>query len=262
MDKKGFLLSRTFIIIGVLLSAALLLGFSPSRADSVAKKVEEANQLYEKGLYDEALKKYLDAQIINPDDLRVSFNLGNAQYKKNNYEDALQSYLRSSSKTDTAEEVGVKEKALYNMGNSLYRMGKPEEACSFYEKALELNPDDIDAKYNLEFVRHKIQEMQQQNQQNQPSSSQNEDQNQKSSQQQQSQSDSDKEKEKNSSPPSPQGGNPQEQKQQAKKDQRSSTMSKEEAMRWLDSLKEENSDALKKWIKKQLGPEQLTDKDW
>jgi tetratricopeptide (TPR) repeat protein len=45
---------------------------------------------------------------------------------------------------------------VYNLGNSAYRQGRLEEAVELYKRALELDPDDRDAKFNLEFVRDEI----------------------------------------------------------------------------------------------------------
>ena len=42
------------------------------------------------------------------------------------------------------------------MGNTLYRMNKLDESVLAYKKALELDSNDMKAKYNLEFVREQI----------------------------------------------------------------------------------------------------------
>ena len=38
----------------------------------------------------------------------------------------------------------------------MYRQGKLAEAVEYYKQALDINPDDEDAKHNLEFVREEI----------------------------------------------------------------------------------------------------------
>ena len=50
----------------------------------------------------------------------------------------------------------IKQKSIYNMGNTLYQMNKLEESVLAYKKALELDSTDMNAKYNLEFVREQI----------------------------------------------------------------------------------------------------------
>ena len=42
------------------------------------------------------------------------------------------------------------------MGNALFRMNKLEESIMAYKKALELDPSDMESKFNLEFVREQI----------------------------------------------------------------------------------------------------------
>ncbi len=67
----------------------------------------------------------------------------------------------------------LKAKAYYNMGNALFNAQRNEESLAFYRKALELNPNDNDAKYNYEMVRYQP-EQQQEEQQNQDSNSEDE----------------------------------------------------------------------------------------
>ncbi|MFQ5470297.1 MAG: VWA domain-containing protein [Gammaproteobacteria bacterium] len=50
---------------------------------------------------------------------------------------------------DTAE-------ALYNKGNALAQTGRYAEAIASYSRALELNPDHADAKYNLDLVKQQL----------------------------------------------------------------------------------------------------------
>jgi Ca-activated chloride channel family protein len=58
----------------------------------------------------------------------------------------------------------------YNLGNSLAKSGKLEEAMESYNKALELDPNNDDAKFNKERVEEKIRQQQEQQkpQQNSP----------------------------------------------------------------------------------------------
>ncbi|RLU03381.1 MAG: VWA domain-containing protein [Ketobacter sp.] len=112
-----------------------------------------------------------------------------SQYKAQNFEAAEQLY----SQQESAD-------GLYNLGNSLARQQKLEDAIAAYEKALELNPEMEDAKFNLDLVK-KVQEQQQQQQgdgenqnqdeqeqgQDQQNQSQNQDQSEQQDQQQQDQ---------------------------------------------------------------------------
>ena len=56
----------------------------------------------------------------------------------------------------TSQDIQLEKKSLYNIGNCRYRQGRLEEAVEYYKQALDLDPQDQDAKYNLEFVREEI----------------------------------------------------------------------------------------------------------
>jgi Ca-activated chloride channel family protein len=120
--------------------------------ETVTGSVRAGNSLYRDGKYQEALDKYRAAQVESPTDERVMFNLGNAQYKLGRYDEALSEYLGSTQ----GEDKMIQAQSHYNAGNALYRAGRLEEAVEQYLKALKIDPDDEDAKFNLEFVRREI----------------------------------------------------------------------------------------------------------
>jgi len=118
-------------------------------------KTRKGNKLYEKGQYDEALKVYKDAQLESPESPQLHYNIGNALYQKRKFKEAAEEYEKAL----RSDQPLLQEGAYYNLGNSAYRQGKLTDAIQYYEKVLELKPDDMDAKYNLEFVRKKLKEM-------------------------------------------------------------------------------------------------------
>jgi len=130
----------------------LLLSINALRAQSGSKKVEEGNALFAEEKYDEANTKYRDALIEVPDSPIVNFNIGDVEYKKRNFEEALKAYQECL----TSDDILLQSKAYYNIGNTVYQLGKLPESIQYYKKALELNPEDQDAKYNLEYVRAKL----------------------------------------------------------------------------------------------------------
>ncbi len=107
---------------------------------------------YAAGRYDIALQKFVDRQVERPDDPAVALNLGATHYKMKNYEEADRALATAALASDTA----LREEALYNLGNSAYRQDRLGEAVELYKAALEINPEDEDAKFNLEFVRNEI----------------------------------------------------------------------------------------------------------
>jgi len=107
---------------------------------------------YEAGLFEDALQGFVDLQVERPDDPEVALNVGSVHYQMRNFQEADRTFTRAA----LAQDPGVREQALYNMGNSAFRQGRLQEAVELYKAALEINPDDEDAKFNLEFVRDEI----------------------------------------------------------------------------------------------------------
>ena len=114
---------------------------------------------WDAGAYDQALRGFADDQTERPDDPELSLNVGAAHYKLNDFEAADSQFYRAAAIGDDE----LRAQALYNLGNSAYRQDRLEDAVDFYMASLEANPDDLDAKFNLEFVREEMRQRQQQN---------------------------------------------------------------------------------------------------
>lgn len=141
-----------------LLMAGMVSGSQPLWSQAGREKVLEGNRNYSEGDYDKALELYREALEENPKSPAIRFNLGDAQFKKEEMEDAADSFSQALQ----SEDPGIKSRAQYNLGNSLYRQGKLQESLSAYREALKLAPGDRDAKHNLEFVLKQLHEQQQQ----------------------------------------------------------------------------------------------------
>lgn len=227
---------------------------------ALRKKVVAGNQLYTEEKYDEALNKYIDAQVHSPESPLLKFNIGDAQYKKAKYEEAIKEFEASLSSEDVLKQA----QSYYNMGNSLYRLNKLPEAIAAYKKSLELNPNDEDAKYNLEFVRKKLKDEAQKQQQNPQQQNQNQDQ----QQQQQQNQDEQKQEQEQDQQQQQQQEQEQEQEQQEEQQQQQQPqqaeqqdISKEDAERILNSLNEDEEKM--KDARKQKMPGNISvSKDW
>jgi Ca-activated chloride channel family protein len=107
-------------------------------------KDQQAEQAYKNKQFDQA------ASLFENSDWKAAAN-----YKAGAYDKALQSLASKPDEKNAA--------VLYNQGNVLAQSGQLESAIKAYEKALALNPDDNDAKYNKELV-EKVVEKQKQEQ--------------------------------------------------------------------------------------------------
>ena len=264
----------------------LVISCGAAQASTLYSSVRKGVDLFEQQQYEEALTTLLDAQVVNPESAVLKFDIASCQYKLQKYEEAATGYLDVVA---TAQDAQLEAKALYNLGNTMYRQGKLEDAVEYYKKTLELDPEDEDARKNLEFVREEIkrrmneakdtqqrrQEDQQKDQQDQQSpQSPQSPQSQQSQQDQQSQKASEQQSPQDDSRESPQDGSQQQagaagQKEgpQGNEDLRdiagaARPMSEEEAEQWLRGL-EENRDKLQQFRRQtQPGQPRRPGKDW
>jgi len=106
-------------------------------------KNQQAQEAYKNNQFEQAAEKF------ESPDWKAA-----AQYKAGQYQQAADTL--SNSKTADAA---------YNQGNALAQQGQLEEAIKAYEKALQLDPNNSDAKYNKELVEKELEKQKQQQQQ-------------------------------------------------------------------------------------------------
>ncbi|MEA2061256.1 MAG: VWA domain-containing protein [Thermodesulfobacteriota bacterium] len=147
-------LSLFMIIAGFVAAYPLFFPFScqASYASSVKKGIESYNE----NQFKKAEKYFIDAQLKQPDMPEMYYNIGAAAYKTEDYEAAVDNFLKAC---DT-DDISLKQKALYNIGNTNFRLRKLKQAIKAYEQVLENNPDHLKAKENLSFVKKKLEEKQ------------------------------------------------------------------------------------------------------
>lgn len=126
---------------------------------------------YNDGKYQESLKDYQHLLESQKDDPRLHFNAGAAAYQSSQLEEAAKQFNEALASPD----LQMQQRAYYNLGNTLYRLGQKlpdasakqkawENCVKNYENALKLNQQDPDAKFNQEFVKKQLEELKQQQQ--------------------------------------------------------------------------------------------------
>ncbi len=203
----------------------LLLGciFCSIHATAQRKQVQESlyngNQSYIKGEYDQAIQSYesaLNQESTNPVAL---YNTGNAYFKNGNLEAARLAYEQAIAHSD---DKNLQQKAWYNLGVAYSKDKKLDESIVAYKEAIKLNPEDQEARHNL-------QKALQERMQKQP-------------------------------PPPPQNRQEKQQNQQPREQQ--SKLSKQDIERYLQSLEEREQAIRNRMKERIRKSSQQPEKDW
>jgi len=155
-----------------LIMAGLML-FLVAEAQQTNTLVSHGNEFYRKGAYDIAAAYYRRALEQNPQNTIAKYNLANALYRHKKFQSAIDAYKEAGK----AQGPNLKAAAHYNEGVVYSYLKNPEKAIEAYKNALRINPDDKEARENLQkaLAELKKQQQKQQNQQqNQSNMSQNE----------------------------------------------------------------------------------------
>lgn len=138
--------SNTGVIISILFVAGLLFP-KVSAAQSEKALIKKGNEAYEKKEYDNAISSYKQAMGKTPGNPIAQFNLGNALYKSSKTDEAIQAYENALTNSISKED---KSKSYYNKGVVFQNNKKLPECIDAYKNALKLNPQDEDARQNLQ----------------------------------------------------------------------------------------------------------------
>jgi tetratricopeptide (TPR) repeat protein len=270
--RNKFMITSLYHNIGILrlpyiftpVAVVILLSMHTSTVfgQSIRSKVNGGNTQYQEEKYEEALNSYQDALLDDPKHNIATFNQGDALYKLEKYEKAIESYQKVIGSTDLL----LDSKAHYNIGNALFKQDKLQESIQSYIRALDLNPDDQDAKYNLELARAKLKEMADKQQQ-QPQQGGQQQQGEQQQQQGEGEENQEGDEEQQSQSQEQQGEQPageeqgkEEQQGQALEESKDK-MTKEDAERILDALKNDEQDT-QKLRKPARSRKRNVDKDW
>lgn len=150
---------RTLAAAGWLAAALALGGWDLLEGPHPA--VEQGNEAFAAGRYDEALRHYRgagDGDAPGP----LAFDIGAALYKLAEkaegrradqlYDQAEHAFRRAAEAPDGV----LRSNAYHNLGNTLFRRGRFEEAAQAYRRALRANPRNDDARHNLDLTLRKL----------------------------------------------------------------------------------------------------------
>jgi Ca-activated chloride channel family protein len=194
--------SRAWVV--AVLAAAL--GVAPASYGeetlSAAQYVVRGNEFLEAGEHEAALAEYRQAEVLMPESPRLAYNQGIAHYRMGEFARARELFSAALATRDLELEAKIK----FNVGNCHYaealeKMANLDEAIEqlrtaieYYLDALEINPEDGDARANIETAQllikdllDKLKKQQEQQQSSSPENQQQEGQQEQQESQQQEQ---------------------------------------------------------------------------
>ena len=117
------------------------------KAQQADKLVQAGNELYRQQKYNEAEVQYSNAVKKEPGNLAAKYNLALTTYRSGKQDEAIKKFDELAK---TEKESTGKSKSFYNQGAILSRQKKLEESIEAYKNALRQNPDDKEARENLQ----------------------------------------------------------------------------------------------------------------
>jgi Ca-activated chloride channel family protein len=158
--QKRFILSVTVV-------ACLAIGEVFAKSPEAAAKVRTGNTAYAEGDYAAALAAYDEAEVTCPECPEIAYNRGLAYYQMRDFVKARDMFNVALQTRD----LDLEARAKYNLGNVSYaqaleKLNAPSEAIELarvaidhYRDALDLDPDDADARGNIEIAQLFIKDM-------------------------------------------------------------------------------------------------------
>ncbi len=256
---------RIFLIFFIVVFSQVL-----TFAQQERKFIRQGNREYEKAIidsltvdttrYQNAEVEYRKALEKDPNNWDAIYNLANSLFKQGKYEDAAKQYMAAAGmQTDDKQELAM---AYHNLGNSFLQTNKLNEAVDAFKNSLRNSPNDYETKYNLAWAQEKLKQQQNQQQdqdqdkENQDQENDDQQQNKNSEQKEQDQQEQQKEQEQ-------QQQQNQQQQQAQQQEQQKDQISKEDAMRILEALQNDEKKVQDKVQKQKVQPKKrTTQKDW
>ena len=256
VNEKSIMKIQEIIFCGLILFSWCLMGFN--WGDILARNTKKGNELFNEGQYDKALQAFTAADVNSkandPRLPKLYMNMGNTLAKQGKYDQAVAMYQQAF---EASDDANFRADAQYNAGNAWLKQGQYQQALKAYQQALELNPKHLQAQQNKELVEKLIVQpppQQQQQSQNDKNDKEQQEQN-KPEEQQSPQENQQQNKRQNQEQNKQQNQEKQAAETQETKEQQ---LSKEEALRILDALKEKE-----KLQQQRLQiPSRPVEKDW
>jgi Ca-activated chloride channel homolog len=117
------------------------------QAKSANELIAEGNKFYKEQQFVKAGEFYTKALNTEPENITAKFNLAASLYRQDKKVEAVQIFQQVA---DAATDKEIKAKAFYDKGVILSQQKNLEESIEAYKNALRNNPDDKEARENLQ----------------------------------------------------------------------------------------------------------------
>lgn len=220
--------------------------FSASAQKAERDYIRKGNRAFKDSVFVDAEVNYRKALEINPKSSISMYNLGNTLVRQNKVQEAMEQYSAAAKIEKDKSKLAY---IFHNIGDIFQTQKDYAKAVEAYKESLRNNPKDDETRYNLALAQ-KLLKDQEQNQQNQD---QNQDQNKEQEKKEQEKKDQENKQD--------QQNNQQQQPPQSQK--QNEQMSKENAEQLLKSVMQDEKDVQDK-VKKQQQVIQggRLEKDW
>ncbi|MEE1899038.1 tetratricopeptide repeat protein [Flavobacterium rakeshii] len=153
-----------------------LVAFSQEKEkDKKDEYLSKGNKEFSKKEYVEAEADYRISQSKNPTNPQSMYNLGNAIYRQGKPSEAMYAYFDAIEKAETKKD---KHRAYHNLGNMFMEQKDYQTAVEAYRNALRNDPYDEETRYNFALAKEMLKNNPPQNQnQNEDKNDENKDQN-------------------------------------------------------------------------------------
>ena len=121
---------------------------SPMADNDGPEAIEVGNKAFSAEMYNTATNAYTIAGESMPDRSEPIYNTANTLYRQQRFREAIDLYDQILG----GQNLELSDRTTFNVGNALYGAGEHEQAIEMYKQALRNNPDDLDAKHNLELA--------------------------------------------------------------------------------------------------------------
>jgi TolA-binding protein len=113
--------------------------------------LEQGNQLFKDGKYDEAIAAYEEFLKANPGLYQIRVSIADCRREKGEFDQAIAIYneVITQSASDPTMGKDMAAKSLAGIGNCYLKQGKLEEAQGYFQKSIDTSPKDEVLAYNV-----------------------------------------------------------------------------------------------------------------